>query len=196
MTIEKEAALIVFVKNPKIGKVKTRLAASIGKQAALDVYLKLLDHTRTITEKVSAQVHIFYSEFIDDADMWPDKIFIKHQQTGAYLGERMQNAFKEIFNIGYKKAVIIGSDCLELETENINQAFRLLNNYDAVIGPAIDGGYYLMGMNRLISAAFENKTWSTSSVFDETIKDFQAHKISWQELPYLKDVDTIDDLKG
>ncbi|MEX2403667.1 MAG: TIGR04282 family arsenosugar biosynthesis glycosyltransferase [Balneolales bacterium] len=193
MNSEQKAALIIFVKNPKLGKVKTRLAESIGNQEALDVYLQLLAHTRGITSHIPVQAHVFYSDYVDEKDIWENAEYFKHQQRGANLGDRMQNAFMKIFDQGYQKAVIIGSDCFEIEADNINKAFDLLEGYDAVIGPAMDGGYYLLGMSKLIPAVFENKKWSTQSVFEDTIRNLQQENMSWQELPILRDIDTEKD---
>ncbi len=193
MSTDQNAALIIFVKNPQPGRVKTRLAEAIGEREALKVYLKLLDHTWRVTADIPEDTHIFYSDFIDDNDRWSDVNHYKHLQRGRDLGDRMRHAFAKIFNRGYRKVVIIGSDCLELQSNHITRAFDILNRFEAVIGPARDGGYYLLGLSRMVPDVFQNKTWSTDSVFEETIRDFQNKNIIWQELPVLKDVDTAWD---
>ncbi|MEX2657009.1 MAG: TIGR04282 family arsenosugar biosynthesis glycosyltransferase [Balneolales bacterium] len=181
------------MKNPLPGRVKTRLAKDIGEQKALEVYLKLVDHTRRVACSLPVHIHVFYSDFIDKDDGWSDSKLFRHLQNGRNLGDRMYHAFENIFNRGYQKAVIIGSDCLELQPKHVNKAFNILNFYKAVIGPARDGGYYLLGMRSLLPAVFKNKTWSTGSVFDDTIRNFQEENITWQELPLLRDVDTVKD---
>ena len=105
----------------------------------------------------------------------------------------MKNAFKELFDMGYEKVAIIGSDCFELTAAIIREAFALLKNKDAVIGPAKDGGYYLLGMKKMIEPVFENKQWSTDSVFRETINDLTENNFSFACLPVLTDVDTEED---
>lgn len=193
MIPEQDAALIIFMKNPQPGKVKTRLAKTIGEGEAFEVYLKLLDHTRNVASDIPVDTHVFYSDFIDDDDEWSDVQYFKHLQRGRDLGERMHHAFAKIFDRGYRKVVIIGSDCFELRAKHIIRAFDIINRFEAVIGPARDGGYYLLGLRRLVSSVFNNKNWSTDSVFEETIKDFQEENIIWQELPVLRDVDTLKD---
>lgn len=195
MASEQFAALIIFVKNAQKGRVKTRLAKVIGEKKALNVYLKLLNHTRNVVNGLPVDIHIFYSDFIDENDGWPDLNYFRHLQRGRNLGERMRNAFAKIFDRGYRKVVIIGSDCLELQSKHIIRAFNILDGFKAVIGPARDGGYYLLGLRRLIPEIFKNKSWSTDSVFEETIRDFQDQNIIWQELPVLRDLDTARDLE-
>src|SRR5690606_26600997 len=133
-------ALIIFVRNPELGKCKTRLAATIGDKAALQVYEYLLQHTATICTDVEADKYVFYSETIKKADYWCTSIFKKRLQRGKDLGERMQHAFKELFDMDYKKVMIIGSDMLELNSEIVMGAFEKLDRHDVVIGPAVDGG--------------------------------------------------------
>lgn len=193
MTDELKQALIIFIKNPEPGKVKTRLAESLGERRAYEVYLKLLEHTRSVVSDIPADTHVFYSDYINEDDEWSDLHHFKHLQRGRDLGDRMQHAFVKMFDRGYENVVVIGSDCLELRSKHITGAFDILKRFDAVIGPARDGGYYLLGLNRPVSSVFKNKSWSTGSVFDETIRSLQKEGIIWQELPVLRDVDTAQD---
>ncbi len=185
--------LIIFVKNPVAGKVKTRLAAGIGKEKALEVYLKLLEITRQAALRTNCTRHVFYSDEIE-FDAWDDDHFNKHVQEGHSLGERMQNAFENIFSLGADQVVIIGSDCPELTTEVIEEAFDTLNEKDTVIGPAKDGGYYLLGMKKNHHVLFENKQWSTDSVLEDTIIDLIEKRLTYGRLQQLSDLDTIYDL--
>lgn len=185
--------VLVFVKNPKLGKVKTRLAAGIGEEKALDVYLQLLAITRKVVLNVDVNKHVFYSEQIADDD-WDKAQFIKHNQIGADLGDRMKNAFKKLFDVGATKAVIIGSDCPQITPEIIRKAFSVLDENDAVIGPAKDGGYYLLGMKKEQPFLFENKKWSTDSVFEDTVLDLIKNRLTYHKLETLSDLDTIYDL--
>ena len=116
------------------------------------------------------------------------------QKTVPDLGERMLAAFEEMFEKGYEKAVIIGSDCAELQGEHIATAFEQLDKHDFVIGPANDGGYYLLGMKKLATCLFESKKWSTNTVFEDTIKDIQRLKKTVFVLPPLNDLDRHEDL--
>ncbi len=189
-----EQALIVFVKNPVEGQVKTRLAAEVGDQKALSVYQQLIEHTRNVAMECDADVHVFYSDYVDEGDQWLQTDFSKHQQQGEGLGERMLDAFNQMEEMGYQKKIIIGSDSPEITPEIINDAFQKLDEYDLVIGPALDGGYYLLGMQQIQEEIFQEINWSTEQVFDQTIYTLQNEGVVWYEMPMLSDVDTEDDL--
>lgn len=186
-------ALIIFVRNPEIGKVKTRLAATVGDETALDIYKKLLLHTMQVSNKSSADKFVFYHEQIEPFDIWNKKGFHKKLQSGNNLGEKMKNAFSFVFNEGYKKVIIIGSDCLQLNTNIINEAFAGLDQNDTVIGPANDGGYYLLGMKKMLAFLFEQKAWSTDTVYGHTLLDMQRCNLTTILLAVLTDVDTEAD---
>ena len=185
-------ALIIFVRNLVLGKVKTRLAADIGNEKALQVYEHLLEHTHSITKNLAVTKLVYYADDINEDDLWNG--FEKRLQQGNDLGERMQDTFKHLFNEGYSKVCIIGSDCYELNNNIIETAFEKLDNADVVIGPVMDGGYYLLGCNKLIPEFFINKAWSTETVFADTLKDASALKLSIQQLPVLNDIDDEKDL--
>ena len=192
----KNRLLIIFIKNPELGKCKTRLAATIGDQKALQLYKEMLDRTREIASIVSAHKTVFYSSFIDKNDNWPENDhFSKSLQQKGDLGDKMRLAFEQSFQAGYDSICIIGSDCYELDSQTINKAFQILETKDAVIGPSTDGGYYLIGMNHLIPEVFSNKNWSTKTVSSDTIDDFTNLKISYGKLQVLTDIDTEEDLK-
>jgi rSAM/selenodomain-associated transferase 1 len=190
----KTEALIIFVKNPVPGKIKTRLAKTIGEQAALSIYRQLLLHTYNTTYKSHADKFVFYSDFINEDDLWNASLFQKYLQKGNNLGERMMNAFDLVFEQGYKKAVIIGSDSIEIEFHHLQQAFDYLQNYNVVIGPAQDGGYYLMGMQKLYEQLFINKAWSTPLLLQQTLDDISNFHLSYHLLQVLSDVDEEKDL--
>ncbi len=188
--------LLIFSKNPEYGKVKTRLAVTIGKEQTLFIYQKLIEHTIAVTKELSIDKTVFYSEWIDKKDNWEDEFYKKKIQSGTDLGERMKNAFKSSFTEGYDKVVIIGTDCYELETQYILSAFSRLDNTDIVLGPAIDGGYYLLGMKKFNPALFENIDWSTDKVFNQTIVVCRKLNLSVSLLPELNDIDNEEDLKN
>ena len=186
-------ALIIFVRNPELGKVKTRLAATVGDEQALDIYCQLLNHTMEQASEIAADKFVYYHQQIKADDIWNLDDFYKKLQTGEGLGDKMKAAFDEIFKLGYKKIMVIGSDCLQLKSAIINAGFGLLDEHDTVIGPATDGGYYLLGMKKNYGFLFDDKPWSTESVFDETMKDMRQHNLSTGLLPVLTDVDTKAD---
>lgn len=186
-------ALIIFTRNPELGKVKTRLAKTIGDEAALEIYKLLLSHTEKITKDLKVDKYLFYSENIHRDDLWNSDVFRKKLQKGEDLGERMQEAFSDLFDIGYERLVIIGSDLLELTQKEIEIAFKILESNFFVVGPAIDGGYYLLGMTRLKKELFRNKNWSTDSVLQDSIEDIKNE--SYYVLPEKNDIDTYEDLK-
>lgn len=186
--------LIIFYRNPKIGAVKTRLAATIGDEKALKIYSELCEHTRAITEKLPVIKVVFYSNEVETGDIWPDNVYQKALQHGEDLGERMRNAFAAAFASGYDSICIIGTDCYELTASVIAEAFDALRSSDAVIGPAKDGGYYLLGLRKLYPELFVKKKWSTSAVYKDTLENFESSGISYSTLPLLRDVDVEGDL--
>lgn len=187
-------ALIVFVRHPELGKVKTRLAATLGDEAALSIYKKLLQHTLVATEKVAADKFIFYSEDIVKDDLWQTPGYFKATQGEGNLGDRMRHAFETVFAKGYEKVCIIGSDCHELSATIINEAFSLMDSTDIVIGPATDGGYYLLGMKQLHTELFNLQHWSTMHVLQETLALVRELNLSYQTLQTLADVDEEKDV--
>ena len=186
-------ALIIFTRNPELGKCKTRLAKAIGDEAALEIYKYLLKHTAEISKNIKADKFVFYSDSITKEDLWDEAIFRKKLQYGSDLGTRMENAFTELFQLNYEKVLIIGSDLLDLNTKQVDDAFQLLNINDIVIGPAKDGGYYLLGMKSPHLKVFKNKAWGTSTVFKETLKDIKNSTYSLMQ--ELNDIDTFEDIK-
>ncbi|HKL02952.1 MAG TPA: TIGR04282 family arsenosugar biosynthesis glycosyltransferase [Cryomorphaceae bacterium] len=189
-----DSLLIVFAKNPELGKVKTRLARTIGDEKALMIYLKLLEHTHAIADKVFADKAVFYSEKVQDFDILDYYKFPKFLQKGRSLGERMDRAIGQAFAQQYEKVVIIGSDCFELSTEIIEDALRALDDTNVVVGPAVDGGYYLLGMDRHYPHLFKNKNWSSEDVFLDTLLDIKKLNLSYTLMPTLNDVDEEKDL--
>ncbi|MEO6347074.1 MAG: TIGR04282 family arsenosugar biosynthesis glycosyltransferase [Aquaticitalea sp.] len=185
-------ALIIFTRNPELGKCKTRLAKTIGDESALEIYKFLLQHTASISKDIIADKYVFYSENIKKEDLWDTSVFRKKLQNGNDLGERMLNAFKELFEMGYAKITIIGTDLLDLTSNDVNNAFELLNDFETVIGPAKDGGYYLLGMKELNQIIFSNKTWGTSTVLNDTLENLRNSTV--QLLKELNDIDTFEDM--
>lgn len=192
--MEKKSAVIVFVRHPELGKVKTRLAATMGNEKALAVYKFLLLHTFNLIKDLDMPVYVFYADTVISDDIWKSGNIIKQLQEGHNLGEKMTHAFKKVFEDGYSKAVIIGSDCYELTTEFITDAFAQLHTKDIIIGPAKDGGYYMLGMNAPFKEVFTDIEWSTSTVLQKTLDLIHQQCYSLSKLPMLTDVDTEQDI--
>jgi rSAM/selenodomain-associated transferase 1 len=193
--IDMRNVLLIFIKNPEAGKVKTRLAKSIGALEALQVYEKLLARTLSAAGKSTVRRQVWYSSFIDNEDDIPPETFEKYLQTGSDLGERMKNAFRQAFEEGADNVVIIGSDCPDLNEAILESAFEQLKTCDLVIGPSEDGGYYLLGMNRFYESLFRDVEWSTESVLTSTIDNATKIGLNITQLPVLNDIDTLEDLR-
>lgn len=190
---QKGDAIIVFVRNPELGKVKTRLAQAIGDEATLEVYHKLLAYTKESIINLPCHKYIFYTDNITVDDLWDDDIFYKKVQHGADLGERMANAFNLLFTLGYTRVMIVGSDCPSLRMCDIENGFSKMHDAEVVIGPTIDGGYYLLGIQKYLPNIFKNIHWSTEVVLQQTIAAVSDAALTYQLLPTLNDIDTIAD---
>lgn len=186
--------LIILVRNPVPGKVKTRLAATMGEARALEIYLRLLAHTAEITKTLPVDKVVYYSDFIDKKDIWDHTVYQKQLQHPGDLGQKLKRAFEWGFDAGYRDICIIGSDCFELTPEIIMDGFQALATYNAVLGPARDGGYYLLGLKKMYARIFEGKQWGTDTVASETLTDFKSHGLKYCLLQPLNDVDVEDDL--
>jgi rSAM/selenodomain-associated transferase 1 len=189
-----ENAIIIFIKNPVLGKVKTRLAATVGDAKALKIYLLLISHTLQEVENTEADKYIFFSDAVVDeigSNMLP---YYKMVQHGKDLGKRMLNAFATVFAKGYKKVIIIGTDCPGINSALLNSAFKKLDETQIVFGPATDGGYYLAGMTKLVTDLFSNIPWSTANVLNESQSICKRQNKIFSLLKELSDVDVEADL--
>ena len=196
--MNKSRAIIVFVKYPEEGKVKTRLASTTSNSFATGIYKiiskNIFDELAKLNNEID--VHIFYAPFDDLVKIknWVGKKFVFKVQRGSDLGDRIANAFENIFLRNYKRAMIIGSDIPNIDCLIINESFNSLESYDVVISPSDDGGYSLLGMNRENKFLFENIEWSTDSVFKTTKNKIIKNQLSLKTLNQLNDIDTFDDL--
>ena len=186
------SALLIFIKNIEKGKVKTRLAATVGDDRALEIYQALLEHTRKIATAIDVERYLFYSQFIEENDEWSKEDFQKVVQTDGGLGDKMAAGFQHAFQ-HHKKVVIVGSDCASLTEKIVQDAFDILENKDFVIGPAIDGGYYLIGMRQFFPEIFQNIEWSTDAVFPDTVGIIEGMDKTYGLLPELSDIDYEED---
>lgn len=185
--------LLIFTRNPELGKCKTRLAATIGDTEALKIYQFLLNHTVNITKNLELEKYVYYSEAIWEDDIWSVPAFKKKLQQGKDLGARMSKAFDDGFDSGFQKIMVIGSDMFDLSESDIESAFTSLETSDYVIGPAEDGGYYLLGMKKKTPRLFENKEWGQETVLSATLKDLENERHKLLEIK--NDIDLYDDIK-
>jgi hypothetical protein len=184
--------IIIFVKNTNFGKVKTRLAKTVGHENAFTVYKALVEVTEKATANIKIDKRIYFSETIID-EKWPNEY--KGVQNGVDLGERMSNAFRDGFNDGYENIILIGSDLPNISAEIIQGGFNALKSSDVVFGPAEDGGYYLVGMTKFYNFIFKNKAWSTSNLLEDTLTELKQKKIDVSLIETLNDIDTFEDLQ-
>ncbi|MBX2845976.1 MAG: TIGR04282 family arsenosugar biosynthesis glycosyltransferase [Saprospiraceae bacterium] len=190
-----DRALIIFVKNNQPGKVKTRLAKDIGYEKASEIYHWLINYTKYQVSHVATDIYIFYSEYLEIQDQWSGQNVFKMIQQGQDLGERMMHAFQTVFEAEYNQVVIIGSDCYGLETPLIRKAFKKLEQSDMVVGPATDGGYYLLGVKKYYADLFSDKSWSSDQLLSETLAAANKLDLNVSQLKALTDIDYLEDLK-
>ena len=195
-----DRCVLFFIKNPEKGKVKTRLGSVIGDKMAVKLYKRfLLEMLSTLNRGTFLFYVCFHPEdSLNDLKNWLGEDYLYTPQIGENLGEKMKNAFIEAFSMKFKRVLLIGSDIPDLPLEFIDEAFKSLDEKDAVIGPSVDGGYYLIGFKdkTFLPRAFEKIPWSTERVFDETMKVLENQKLTVHALQPLRDIDTIDDLNN
>lgn len=188
--------LIVFTRNPIKGKVKTRLAASTSDDYALEVYNKLRAITQKAAFATGADLAVYYDDHIPESDIFLGEETKAFLQKGNDLGARMSNAFEQGFSDKYRRIVLIGTDCPELGKTTLLQAFELLKEHSAVLGPAKDGGYYLIGLNRPCPGLFIGRRWGADKVLRETVEELDRNNLRYGLLPVFSDIDTAEDLEN
>ncbi|MCO6501019.1 MAG: TIGR04282 family arsenosugar biosynthesis glycosyltransferase [Vicingus serpentipes] len=189
---DKKNLLIVFIKNIRLGKVKTRLAKSIGDENAFQVYKHLVEITEKVTEEINTEKRIYFSDVIIE-EKWPKTA--KFVQKGADLGQKMQNSVQKGLDDGFEKIILIGSDLPDISPQIIQQGFNALNKNSVVFGPATDGGYYLIGLTQPHHFIFEDKPWSKPNLLETTLSELQEKNIPYSLLEELNDIDTVEDLR-
>lgn len=191
--------LIIFLKPFSLGKVKTRLAKDIGDHQALEVYRTLVRHTVQEAQKLflsgGVELCLCYSEEPDTLSRYPGA-YQSIVQSDGNLGDRMHNAIEWAHQEGFRKKIIIGSDCASITVAHLTKAYQLLDENDLVIGPAEDGGYYLIGVKAPDEAIFKDIHWSTNSVYDSTLKNIREARLRVDNLDMLSDIDTLQDLEA
>jgi len=192
--VQSGTLLIVFVKAPRVGAVKTRLAQEIGARAACDAYGTLV---RVVLRKIDALPNVQLRYSPDDAatgvQHWRKPSWTIAAQGAGDLGARLTGAFSDAFDSGASRVVIIGSDCPWLSATDIQQAWSDLETHDAVLGPACDGGYWLVGLRELLPELFQGISWSTGNVLEQSIARANARGLRLRLLRELRDVDTLED---
>ena len=194
-----ERALVVFVKRPRPGAVKTRLGAAIGLEAAADLYRALVEHVLEATTPRPGDYErlVFFDPPGDLEEMraWLPGVRLLAQKGGD-LGARMADAFARAFARGASRVAIVGTDAPRCTRETVTEALAALGGADVVLGPAEDGGYYLLALREPRPELFAGIAWSTAKVAAETRARATASRLSVRELPSLRDLDTLDDLRG
>ena len=184
-------ALIIFLRSPEEGKVKTRLAKTTGAAKALSIYRQLLSITFNQIQGLNCTVYLYFVPYID-RNYIEKTPFIGRLQKGFDLGLRMQQAFQEVLQ-SHKQVLLIGTDCPYITKTLLEEAFDQLQNHDIVLGPATDGGYYLIGLHQMHDCLFAGIDWSTGRVLSQTIQAAEDLNLSFSLLPEHHDIDYEDD---
>lgn len=195
-TVSTDDGLFVFTRFPIANQTKTRLIPSLGAQGAADLQKQMTEHLLCqfqCLQQLTLQVH-FAGGTAQDMRAWlGNELPLIHQSAGE-LGERLVFALQQGFAAGLQRIVIVGSDCPALEAAHITEAFSLLQAHDVVIGPATDGGYYLIGLSELHAPLFEDIPWGSDRVFEVTQVIAQQQHLSVARLATLSDIDRPEDL--
>jgi rSAM/selenodomain-associated transferase 1 len=196
-----DCAVIIFAKFPQKGKVKTRLAKDKGEDFATEFYRICAENIFSEVLKLSKSIFtpIIFCYGKSEVEMvsgWAGKEFIVEPQIDGELGVRMSASFRKIFSKDFSKAVIIGTDVPDINSNLINAAAAKLDEHDIVIGPSYDGGYYLLGMKRLLPEIFKDIEWSTSLVLQKTLDKIKSLNLKVELLDELIDIDTEQELNN
>ena len=196
----KDRCILFLVRNPERGKVKTRLAATLGHNVARDLYRCFILDMLSGLESTGFPIMICYypKDALDDVKGIVGEGYAFQPQYGEDLGERMKNGMADSFAQGFDPVIVIGSDIPDLPAAFIQESFAALQTYDGVIGPALDGGYYLIGFRQesFLPEAFKGNEWGTNTVLTRTLDILRDHQCTAYSLPPLRDIDTLEDLRG
>jgi uncharacterized protein len=189
--------LLLFLRAPRRGRVKSRLAAGVGEERALAIYRRLAERAAEAARGVGQPLALRFLHTPDDAGEEMRRWLGEAEwvpQGGGDLGERLERAFAAGFADGYSPVLAVGSDLPELGAEELREALRALEGAEAVLGPARDGGYWLIGLTRPVSEAFGGIPWSTERVLGETAQRLEEAGMPPVLLRTLRDVDAEADL--
>jgi hypothetical protein len=188
----------LFVKAPIPGRVKTRLAIDIGDQAACSIYRRLVDQVLQQIQASGLALALFFDGDVTLVpESWKQYARFCIQQQGGDLGERMAAAFSRLFSDGVQQAIVIGSDIPGINAAYLLQSFDLLKEHPLVLGPALDGGYCLIGFNQshFTESVFQNIPWNSDQVLELTLHAAAQAGLTVGLLPALRDIDTVEDLQ-
>lgn len=195
-----ETCIFLLVKYPEKGKVKVRLAKQVGDEVVVQLYKNfVLDTLSTLDSSGISFILCFYPKVaLMKFERWLGSRYEYIPQRGMNLGERLRNGFMDVFSTGFSRVIALASDSPDLPEKILLEACAALQTHDAVIGPSLDGGYYLIGFqqNTFFSDTFKGIRWSTKSVFNGTIDKLRKGKRSIHILPCWADIDTCEDLKN
>jgi len=193
-----ENVVLIFLRYPEPGLVKTRLAAQTGPHQAALIYKTIAE--RVVAELAAEQgdsydIRLYYAPADKEEPVrrWLGADHDLYPQQGEDLGQRMRRALEESLAAGYQRAIIIGSDCPSTTRSIISRGFALLVEHDIVIGPAHDGGYYLLGLKQARPELFCGIDWGTGTVFRRTVERLRGRTLSCALLPELRDIDLLED---
>ncbi|MFN6473710.1 MAG: TIGR04282 family arsenosugar biosynthesis glycosyltransferase [Nostoc sp. SerVER01] len=191
--------LIIFTRYPEPGKTKTRLIPVLGSVGAANFQRKMTEHTILQVKQLQKVIDISVAVWFSGGDLqvmqrWLGLDLVYQPQGEGDLGSRMARSLFEAFQSGAEKAIIIGTDCPGLNAQILATAFDKLRTFDLVLGPAMDGGYYLIGLRQPIPELFANIEWGTAQVFQRTVEIAQKLNLSHVNLVFLADVDRPEDL--
>lgn len=190
--MKNKATIIAFIKNPVEGQVKTRLAKDSNDALALKVYQRLIQYTIQVIQDSGFHLSAYFSNHRESWEALEGSTVAV--QEGQDLGERMLRAFDQELS-RFSRVVLIGSDCAELLPRHLKEAVTALEQYDVVLGPAKDGGYYLIGLKAPLFYLFEEMPWSQNHLLHETIKKIHQNGHHLKVLEELSDVDYLSDWK-
>lgn len=187
-----ELVLLAMLKAPRPGTVKTRLALEVGASAAATIYRRLVEHQMlAIPRGWQVEVHFSPIDAAGEMRSWLGGAHDYHPQLGEDLGERLTHAIAGAFARGGKRVIVIGGDCPGLDEMTLGAASRALDTADVVIGPALDGGYYLIGLKRPAAELFRGIAWSSPTVLESTLSRLREAGLSYARLPAKEDVDDL-----
>ncbi len=194
-----EQHLIIFTRYPQPGKTKTRLIPALGVEGAANLQRQMTEYTLSNVKKLCKSTAISFEVRFADGNLqlmqgWLGTELNYQLQGEGDLGKRMENSFLNAFNKGAQKVVIIGIDCPGVNVEVLAEAFEKIPDCDLLLGPAVDGGYYLIGLKRAIGELFTNIDWGTAKVLQQTVDIAQQLNLSVGYLRTLADVDRPEDL--
>jgi rSAM/selenodomain-associated transferase 1 len=187
--------ILVFAKYPETGRCKTRLAASVGAETALKIYRALLEHTLQVVRSLPCTRILFVDppERVAEASSWASGMDLYLPQAPGDLGGRLSEAMETRLSEGARKIIFLGSDCPQISKDSVLSSFTALDEYDVVLGPTEDGGYYLLGLKSSHPFLFQDIPWSSERVLEKTLNILKRESLSYILLETFSDVDTLQD---